>query len=268
MNKLRSAIDAEAPKAALICVVSAVRRGYKLAGPRAVVERGVETRQVREHVAPEIGDHTLAERRHEIVTGRGGESDDHDDGGHGHEIDVDGAAALFRKAEINHRAQGERHGERRRGGDGQRRQRRDRAAEIAPSVPDKGHERAKEAALRVGSVVIGSSDRRFAGRKACPPGADATRADPAGVIESSRGGAPSCKSWRVEGRASHVRRFDRTERAAEASSRRSGSTCGEITPVAWNVVGNGRCDGIDAPGVISGNPRQRHRALPTVLKSW
>ena len=93
---------------------------------------------MREHVAPEVGDHTLAERRDEIVAGRGGESDDHHDRAHGDEIDVDGAAAVLRKTEIDHRAQGERHRQRRRGGDGQRRQRRERAAEIAPSVADKG----------------------------------------------------------------------------------------------------------------------------------
>jgi hypothetical protein len=49
----------------------------------------------------------------------------------------------FEKTEVDHRAQGERHGQRRRGGDGQRRQRRKRATEIAPPAADKRHERGK-----------------------------------------------------------------------------------------------------------------------------
>ena len=50
---------------------------------------------MREHVASEIGDYTLAKRRHEIVAGRRSQSDDDNDRAHGHEIDVDGAAAVF-----------------------------------------------------------------------------------------------------------------------------------------------------------------------------
>src|ERR1700722_6679411 len=38
----------------------------------------------------------------------------------------------------------------------------------------------------------------------------------------------------------------------------SGSTCGEIAPGAWRIVGNRRGDSIDSPSVISRNPRQRY----------
>ena len=62
---------------------------------------------------------------------------------HGHEIDVDRPAALFREAEIDHRAQRERHRKRRRGGQRQGHQRRDRPPDIAPSIADKRKQRGK-----------------------------------------------------------------------------------------------------------------------------
>ena len=130
---------------------------YELARPRAVVERGVEARQMREHIASQISDHALAERGHQIVAGRGRERDDDDKGPHGHEIDVDRPAAIFRKAEVDHRAQSERHRERRRGGHRQGRQRAGRPAEIAPSVADERKQRRQGRARFAGSVVIRSS---------------------------------------------------------------------------------------------------------------
>ena len=96
---------------------------------------------MREHVASQIGDHPLAERGHQIVADGGGERDDNHQGAHGEKIDVDRAAALFREAEIDHRTQREWHGQCRGGGDCQRRQRRDRATEIAPAIADKRKQR-------------------------------------------------------------------------------------------------------------------------------
>ena len=113
----------------------------QFARPRAVVERGVETRQMREHIAAEIGDHPLAQRCHEIIPRGRGQGDDDHQGSHGEKIDIDRAAALFREAEIDHRTQRERHRERRGGGDCQRRQRRARAAEIAPAIANKRKQR-------------------------------------------------------------------------------------------------------------------------------
>ena len=66
--RLRSAIDTEAPTADLIWVVSAVSRDTSSPRARGIEERRRQRDQMREHVAPEIGDDALADRHDEIVT--------------------------------------------------------------------------------------------------------------------------------------------------------------------------------------------------------
>ena len=70
--RLRSAIETDAPTADLIWVVSAVSR--EISSPRARgIEEGRRQRdQMREHVAPEIGDDALADGHDQIEPRRAG----------------------------------------------------------------------------------------------------------------------------------------------------------------------------------------------------
>ncbi len=111
-TRLRSATDTEAPTADLICVVSAVSREVSLAGLGGVEERRRQPRQMREHVAAQIGDDALAERGDEVVAqrARGREHRHHRD--HHGEIAVDQRCRLLGEAEIDHAAHGDRHDQR------------------------------------------------------------------------------------------------------------------------------------------------------------
>ena len=69
---LRSATEAVAPTADLICVVSAVSRDTISPDWARVEEGRRQPRHMREHVAADIGDDALAQRDDEIVAaGRG-----------------------------------------------------------------------------------------------------------------------------------------------------------------------------------------------------
>ena len=90
---MRSAIETLAPKADLICVVSAVSR-ETISPVRAVSKkRRIEPGEMREHGGAQIGDDALAERHHEVVAQRARQREDgHDDDQHA-EIGVDQLAA-------------------------------------------------------------------------------------------------------------------------------------------------------------------------------
>jgi hypothetical protein len=102
-RKLRSAIESEAPAADLIWVVSAVRCGIE--------EGGRQRDQMREHVAPEIGDDALAKRHHQIVPRGAGAGEHRDHGDHDAEIAVDHGDALRGEAEVDHPPHRDRHHE-------------------------------------------------------------------------------------------------------------------------------------------------------------
>ena len=133
-TRLRSAIDTEAPTADLIWVVSAVSREVSLAGLGGVEERRRQPRQMREHVAAQIGDDALAQCGDEVVAqrARGREHRHHAD--HHREIAVDQHGRLLGKAEIDHAAHGDRHDQRGRRGDDQRGERGDGAALVAADI--------------------------------------------------------------------------------------------------------------------------------------
>ena len=69
-TRLRSAIDTEAPTAALIWVVSAVSRDTSSPDFGRVEERRRQDGDVREHGVAQIGHHALADGRDEVVTHR------------------------------------------------------------------------------------------------------------------------------------------------------------------------------------------------------
>ncbi len=85
----------------------------QLAAAVAVVEAGVERDQVRVQALAQVGDHALAEQRHEEEARRGGKRQHQRDGEQQQEGAVDGAAAALREALVDHRA--ERDGQAQRG---------------------------------------------------------------------------------------------------------------------------------------------------------
>ena len=118
----------------------------ELAGPRLIVEGRVKLREMGEDVAPQVGDHPLAERRDEIVAGGGGERDDQHQRPDREEIGVDRPPARPREAEVDHPPEREGHGQRRAGGREQCEERRQRPAAIVQSVTGERQEGAEGAA--------------------------------------------------------------------------------------------------------------------------
>ena len=95
-----------------------------------------------EHVAADIGDHPLAEPIHRVEPRRAGQRQHEADAGQRGEIFVDQIRLDPGEAEIDHAPDGERHGQRGRGRDQQRDQRRGEhplvAQEIGPQAPAAG----------------------------------------------------------------------------------------------------------------------------------
>jgi len=95
-----------------------------------------------EHVAPNIGDHPLAEPVHAIETRGAGEREDQADADQGEKIFVDEVGVDTGEAEIDHAPHGEWHGERGACGDEKREQRR---GEYPPMAQEIGPQRQKRA---------------------------------------------------------------------------------------------------------------------------
>ena len=92
--RLRSAIDTDAPTADLIWVVSAVSRDTSSPLRAESKNAGRQRDQMREHVAPEIGDDALADRHDQIEPRRAGAGQHRDHRDHHAEIAVDHARCL------------------------------------------------------------------------------------------------------------------------------------------------------------------------------
>ena len=145
--RLRSAIETEAPTADLICVVSAVSREISSPRARGIEERRRQRHQVREHVAPEIGDDALADRHHQVVARGAGQREHRDHRDHHAEIAVDQRDAFRREAEVDHPPHRDRHHQRRDRGDRQRDRGRERRGR--DSAPHKAPAPAADAAARL-----------------------------------------------------------------------------------------------------------------------
>ena len=134
MKILRSAIEAEEPKVALSCVVSADRR--EAISPVFSASKKPGSSRVRwaKRSDAQVGDHLLAERHDEVVARPGGDREHDHDGEHAEEIDADHPGIGVREAEVHHAADGHRNDQRRGGGDDERDQRGGDAALVGEGV--------------------------------------------------------------------------------------------------------------------------------------
>ena len=111
-TRLRSATETEAPTAALIWVVSAVRRDNN-SPVLAWSKNATESRgEMAEHFAAQVGHDALAERGHKVVARGACQREQASDRDHDGEIAVDEVEALVREAEIDHAADRKRHRQR------------------------------------------------------------------------------------------------------------------------------------------------------------
>ena len=101
-KRLASANEAEAPKVALSCVVSAERREAMSPVFSASNNWGSGRGQVGEEIRAKVGDHPLAERHDQVVSRAGCEREHRDDADHGQKISADEAGVRVRKSEVNH----------------------------------------------------------------------------------------------------------------------------------------------------------------------
>ena len=97
--------------------------GSDVAGLLAIEEARVEPGQMGEEIGPKVGDHALAQRHHQVVSRAGREREHRDDADHGQKISADETGVVGGKSKVDHSPNGDRHNERRAGGDGQRDQR-------------------------------------------------------------------------------------------------------------------------------------------------
>ena len=84
----------------------------ELAGAGGVEEGGGEAHQVREKVAPEVGDDALAERDDEVVARRARQREQAGKHDQGEKAAVDEGGVRAGEADVDHRADGERHRQR------------------------------------------------------------------------------------------------------------------------------------------------------------
>ena len=116
---------------------------HQFARARGIEEGRRQRDQMREHVAPEIGDDALADRHDEVVARRAGRGEHRDDRDHDAEIAVDQRDAFGAEAEIDHAPDRDRHHQRGDRGDRQRDEGEHRAAAIARDVGRQRQQRAQ-----------------------------------------------------------------------------------------------------------------------------
>ena len=115
----------------------------QFAAARGIEEGGRQRDQMREHVAPEIGDDALADGHDQIVPRRAGAGQHRDDSDHDAEIAVDHGDAFGREAEVDHPPDRDRHHQGRDRSDGERDKGEHRAAAVARHVRRQRQQRAK-----------------------------------------------------------------------------------------------------------------------------
>ena len=160
-TRLRSAIDTDAPTADLIWVVSAVSREIISPVCALVEERRRQRGQMREHLAAQIGDDPLAERRDEIEAQRAGDREHGDHARSSRRNSCRSAPRLGGEAEIDHAPHGERHR--------QRRQRRDDQRDQRQRAPGRDSAPHTAAAGRSGRSLPCGRPRQRAGRPLLMP---------------------------------------------------------------------------------------------------
>ena len=154
-NRLRSANEAEAPKVALSCVVSAERREAMSPVFSPSKKLGIEPGQVGEEIGAKVGDHPLAERHDQVVSRAGREREHRDDADHGQKISADEAGVRIGKSVVDHPPDRDRHDERRARRDDQRGQRRGDARAIDQRVRRERPQGAERDARRLRAAVGG-----------------------------------------------------------------------------------------------------------------
>ena len=114
---------------------------HQFARARGIEECGRQRDQMREHVAPDIGDDALADRHHEVVARRACRSQHRDNGDHDAEIAVDQGDAFGAEAEIDHAPDRDRHDQRGDRGNRQRDEGKHRASAVAGDIGRQCQER-------------------------------------------------------------------------------------------------------------------------------
>ena len=129
---------------------------HHLAGMRLLVEGGAQRGQVPEDVRAQVGDHALAQPVHRVHARRAGERQHQADADQGDEVEIDEAAVVAGKADIDHAPHGDRHREHGGSREDQRHQRQRHHAGMAPDIGPQREQRLHLAApggRRLGSLV-------------------------------------------------------------------------------------------------------------------
>ncbi len=107
---------------------------HHLAGMRLLVEGGAQRGQMPEDLRAQVGDHALAQPVDRVHARRAGERQHQADADQGDEVEIDEAAVVAGKADIDHAPHGDRHGEHGGSREDQRHQRQRHHAGMPPDI--------------------------------------------------------------------------------------------------------------------------------------